>query len=207
MKTLAIIGQKGGIGKTTLTTGLAVEAVAAGGKALIVDIDPQANAANWGDRREDKEAPAVVSCMPARLKQVLQAAKENGAQLVIIDTPARAGETAIHAAELADVVVMPLEPHFYSVETLDTLKRIAALARNGRAIVVLNRAPVQGSRHIDAAHLVKEQYGLEVAPVVIFQRNAHGDAQNIGKTASEYKPKDKAGQEMSALYKYIVSVL
>ena len=81
MKTIAIISQKGGTGKTTLTTGLAVEAAAAGRKTLILDIDPQANAANWGDRREDKERPAVVSCQPGRLPQALQAAKENGAQL------------------------------------------------------------------------------------------------------------------------------
>jgi chromosome partitioning protein len=51
---------------------LAVEAVAAGRKVAIVDIDPQVTAAKWGDRREDKELPAVVSAEAARLSQVLK---------------------------------------------------------------------------------------------------------------------------------------
>lgn len=207
MKTIAIISQKGGTGKTTLTTGLAVEAAAAGRKTLILDIDPQANAANWGDRREDKERPAVVSCQPGRLPQALQAAKENGAQLAFIDTPGTAENPSMRAAELADLVLMPLEPHLFSLETLDTLKRLLKFGGKSRALVVLNKAPLQGGRHTDAAQIIKSQYGFDVAPAVLFNRIAHADAQNIGQTAREHDPDSKAAQEMGALYKCLLSFL
>ena len=43
-KTVAITNQKGGVGKTTVTLGLASAALAAGDKILVVDMDPQASA-------------------------------------------------------------------------------------------------------------------------------------------------------------------
>lgn len=49
--------------------------------------------------------------------------------------------------------------------------------------------------------------GYKLVPMVIFQRAAHGDASNLGQTASEYEPKGKAAQEMDALYTYIISKL
>ena len=54
MKILAIISQKGGVGKTTLATALAV----------VFDLDPQASAVFWKDTRQD-EAPAVIAIPPS----------------------------------------------------------------------------------------------------------------------------------------------
>src|SRR5215212_8248587 len=85
MKTLAVISQKGGAGKTTLALHLAVGAVVAGKSAAVVDLDPQASAAGWRDTRTAEE-PAVVSAQAARLSQVLEVARGNGADLAVIDT-------------------------------------------------------------------------------------------------------------------------
>ncbi len=207
MKTIAIVSQKGGTGKTTLTTGLAVEAVASRRRAVIVDIDPQMNAANWGEPREDKDNPAVTSCQPGALPQVLKAAKEGGAQLVFIDTPGSADQPAVQAAKVADLLLMPLEPHGFSLDTVETLKTIISLGKNKPAFVVLNKAPVQGDRHEVARKAIQDDYGLKVAPVVLFNRVAHADAQNIGQTARELDPEGKAAQEMAALFRHVLSCL
>ncbi|HEX4077922.1 MAG TPA: ParA family protein [Rhizomicrobium sp.] len=85
MKTVAMLSQKGGTGKTTLTLHLAVAAEAAGRATVVIDLDPQASAAGWKDSRK-AEAPAVISVPAARLPQALQAAQDGGADLVLIDT-------------------------------------------------------------------------------------------------------------------------
>jgi chromosome partitioning protein len=87
MQTIALIAQKGGTGKTTLALSLAVAAVQRGRTVAVVDLDPQASAANWADRRV-LNVPAVVSAHVPRLQNVIDTARQNGVDLILIDTPA-----------------------------------------------------------------------------------------------------------------------
>ena len=88
MFTIAIIGQKGGTGKTTVATGLSVVAAEAGRTVALLDLDPQTNAANWKDRRA-AENPAVLPVPVGRLRQAHEAAIGAGADLIVIDTPGK----------------------------------------------------------------------------------------------------------------------
>lgn len=105
MKTIALVAQKGGSGKTTLALSLAVAAEATGKSALVVDLVPQASACAWGDRRE-AETPAAVDAQPARLAKALEKAAEAGFDLVLVDTSARLEQAAAEAARLSDLVVL-----------------------------------------------------------------------------------------------------
>ena len=84
MKVLAILSQKGGVGKTTLATCLAVAAEQAGKVAAIIDLDPQATASFWKDVRQ-LDTPAVASIQPVRLPAMLKACEDAGTDLVVID--------------------------------------------------------------------------------------------------------------------------
>ena len=205
VNTLAVIGQKGGSGKTTTALGLAVAATYAGCETAVIDLDPQATATNWADRRNN-ESPAIVSCQISRLAQVLEAAEKQGAKLAIIDTPGKSTDTAIAAAKVAKFVLLPIQPQLFDIETLAGVRDILTLAGNPPAAVLLNRAPTQGTRHVETRDAVTAQ-GFDVCPVTIFSRAAHGDAGNIGQTAVEYDPKGKAAQEMTKLYGYIAILL
>ena len=94
MTTLAIVSQKGGSGKTTLAVHVAAAAAAAGKVAVIIDTDPQATAAAWGDWRGGAE-PEVITSPPSRLAKTLEGARELGAEVVVIDTTARVPSAAV----------------------------------------------------------------------------------------------------------------
>ena len=106
MWTVAILSQKGGSGKTTLALHLGVAAERAGQVAAVIDLDPQASAAQWKDSRPI-ETPVVVSMPAARLAQALDTARGAGADLALIDSAPHAGDDALAAAEAADLVLYP----------------------------------------------------------------------------------------------------
>jgi chromosome partitioning protein len=85
MFTMSLVGQKGGTGRTTVALGLAVAVSFAGMVTAFIDVDPQATATSWKDRRE-AEKPAVASAQATRLKQTLETARNGGDEFVMIDT-------------------------------------------------------------------------------------------------------------------------
>ena len=205
MKTIALIAQKGGTGKTTLALALAVAAEQDGLDTLIIDLDPQATACNWSDRRA-ADSPLVIDAQPARMAQALEKARSGGIGLTVIDTPARSEQSALAAAKIADLIIIPCRPQIYDLETITNTRELIALAGHKPALVVLNAIPSRGDR-LDQARLAVENMQLPVCPVSLGQRAAFGDAGTLGQTALEYDPRGKAAEEIRQLYKYISRLL
>ena len=121
MYTIAIVGQKGGTGKTTLAENLAVAATQARRTVAVIDLDPQITATNWGDRRK-AQTPTVVSCQVARLRFVLSEAEKKGVELVFLDGPGKNAEATLEAAKAADLVLVPIQPIINDIETLPAFR-------------------------------------------------------------------------------------
>lgn len=204
MKTIAILSQKGGAGKTTLAIHLAVAAEASGQSAAIIDLDPQASAMSWKDSRQD-DTPAVVSAQAARLGAVIEAAKRGGAWLTIIDTAPHSESASLAAARAADFILIPCRPAILDIRAISNSIDIARLAAKPAA-VVLNSVPPRGSLAEDASEAVAS-YGVPVAPVQITQRAAFIHAITAGQSAQEYEPGGKAADEMKQLYKWTIKQL
>jgi chromosome partitioning protein len=205
MKIIAVVGQKGGCGKTTTAQNLAVAASEAGQTVVLIDLDSQPTSANWGDRRT-AEAPAVVSAQVARLRSVLEAARKQGTTLAVLDTPPRTSEATLEATKAADLVLVPVRPIINDMETLPALRELVTLAGGPVTYVVINAAPPQGKLYAEAQRAAKNM-GFEVCPVVLRQRAAYGYAPGGGQSVIEYEPNGKAAEEIRALYKFVIKLL
>jgi chromosome partitioning protein len=199
LKTLAIISQKGGAGKTTLAVNLAVAAEMADVPTVIIDLDPQASAKTWHDLR-GKDAPVVVSAQASRMQEVIEIARSNGAELIIIDTAPHSESAALGAARAADLVLIPCRPAILDLKAIGTSGDLAALAKK-EAVVVLNAVPHQGRLAEEAGEAVRG-YGLSIAPVRLTQRAAYVHSLTAGQAAPEFEPDGKAAQEIIELYKW-----
>jgi chromosome partitioning protein len=205
MQIIAILSQKGGTGKTTISLHLAVAAQQAGQTAVVVDLDPQASSAGWKDSRTGDE-PVVVSVPASRLPQALQAAERGGADLAIIDTAPHSGDVALAAAEAADLVLIPCRPGILDLRAIGTTARVVKLAGKP-AYVVLNTVPPRASNVLADARAAVAVHGLDVAPVALQQRAAYAHALTAGQTAQEYERGGKAGEEIGKLYSWLRTLI
>ena len=204
MFTISIIGQKGGTGKTTAVLGLAVAAARAGHDVAVIDLDPQATAANWKDRRNE-ENPPVVSAQASRLRQTLEAAKSGGVEFAFVDTAGRSDDSALNAARVANLVLIPSRPNIVEVETLPQVNDLLRLAGNPPALVLLNGIhPTAGRASINEVHeAIRALFGLTVCPVHLCQRSAYAEAMTTGKVPQEIDPDGKAGDELKRLFEFV----
>lgn len=205
MQIITMAAQKGGVGKTTLAVNLAVGAQLAGIKTVLFDMDGQESATAWSERRT-AELPHVEPISARRLPQAIQAARANGFELVILDTPPAAGAEAAAAAELSDLILIPCGA---SLIDLDAIKRTAQLvaATAKPAYAVLNMVPPTATMLIEDAKALIEQAGLRMAPAVIRQRSAFRASWPQGQGVAEQEPKGKAAEELANLQAFMFEEL
>jgi chromosome partitioning protein len=204
MKIVAIISQKGGAGKTTLAVHLATAAAAAGHTAAVIDLDPQGTATSWGDRRT-ASAPEVISGQAVRIPALVNAARQNGADFLILDTAPNADQTASLAARAADLVLIPCRPATFDLEAIETTLLLTKAAGKP-AYVVLNAVPSRSAIGKEAADGLMGRE-TRVAPHQLTHRAAFTHGVIDGRTAQEFEPQGKAAEEIQALYMWLCGIV
>src|SRR6266545_4591343 len=178
-KIVAIAGQKGGVGKTTIAVALAAEAVARGLKVLLVDADTQRSARQWGDAAiaAGNPAPTIIE-MTATMAQPGQLPALVGQyDLTVIDCPGRHDATQGAALMLADVVILPCGPS--SVDGW----ALASSARDDLAAT-----------------------GLPVLRALLHDRVAYQESLGFGRGIAQHAPRDAAAAEIKALFAEVMEV-
>jgi chromosome partitioning protein len=205
MRTICLLAQKGGTGKTTLCLHLAVLATELGRNASIVDIDPQASASAWKRRREP-HAPEVHRTDAAELAGALAEAERLGRDLVLIDTAPHSSHESATAAELADLVLIVSRPAILDLEAIGESVKIVKKQQSRSAVVLNACPPPHRGRETAIVREAREAlgvYGLPVAPVSISQRAAFSHALIDGRAVTEFDAAGKAADEIRNLYNWI----
>lgn len=204
MKTLAIISQKGGSGKTTIAVHMAVCAVRQKLHTAIIDIDPQGSAYDWYLSREEENELNAVQASAGQLAALLKQAKDGGADFVIVDTAPHSDSAAAITAQLADFILIPCRPARFDIKAINSTAEIVKLAKTPAAVII-NAAP-RGKLAEEAREALENQ-GITVLPPVLQNRVAYSHAVVDGRSVHEYEPDGKAAEEIDELFACLRKVL
>ncbi len=200
MKTVAFVSQKGGSGKTTLSIHYAVAAAETGLKVAIVDTDPQASSTGWGKARE-KEFPTVATCSASEIDKVIEHARNDGYELVVIDAAPHLDPGIARIAAAADFIVVPVRPTPLDIQTAHRAAAVAKASGNPFGFV-LNGCPPKAAEIADAFRILGD-LGGSVCPMTVGERRAFARAIGTGESVTEFDPFGKSSQEIRSVWMWV----
>jgi len=209
---IVIGGIKGGNGKTTIATNLAVMR-AASKKVLLVDADEQKSAWDWSQQRD--------ACEPDLLKGTFSTVCMSGKAIysnllrlkqdyddIIVDTGGRDTTSQRSALCVADKLILPFKPSSIDIWTIVPIKGILSECVNSNLMVyaVISQADPSGRDNQEAIEILKEHAEINTLSNSIGNRKAFRNAAAEGLGVCEMLvPDKKACHEMEALYMSIYS--
>lgn len=209
---ISIINEKGGVGKTTLSTNLGRALQNAGHKILLVDSDPQGSLRDWVAAGEaaviDSPMPPVVAMDRAALfKDLASIAK--GYDYVLIDGAPSVQELAVAAIKAADLVLIPVQPSPYDIWAAESLVELVKARQEVgaklKAAFVVSRQ-ITGTKLAGDVREALDGYGLPVLKHGTTQRVAYPSTAAKGLTVFEEMPLTAAAEEMSKLAHEVMSI-
>lgn len=200
-KVIAILNQKGGVGKTTLAVHLATALARKNRRVLLVDADPQGSALDWAAARHSKPLFPVVGLPKNSIHKELPTLAVNY-DVVIIDGPPRVYDVARSAIMASDLVLIPVQPSPYDVwaakEIIDLLDEAVVYKPLLNKSFVINRKIVNTAIGRDVSDALSD-YPIPVLETAISQRVPFAESATQGLTVYELDPDMLAAKEMDEL--------
>jgi chromosome partitioning protein len=197
---VVLASQKGGSGKTTLAGHIAVQAdLAGGGPVALVDTDPQGSLAKWWNARESA-SPAFAQVSVPDLTRDIDALRDGGFKLIVIDTPPAATSSIAEVITHADLVVIPTRPSPHDLRAVGATVDIVE-HQHKPMLFVINAATVR-ARITGETAVALSQHGT-VAPVTLHHRVDFAASMIDGRTVSEVDPGSRSAKEIANLWAYL----
>jgi chromosome partitioning protein len=204
---LAVINQKGGSGKTTISLNLAAAMAGEGRKVLLIDADPQQTAQDWAAVRPEPPPFQVVGLSKPVLHRDLPKIAADYDDVVIDGAP-RNYEVARSAIAAADYVLIPVQPSgadfWASRETVALVKEAHGFKETQKAAFVVSRKigrTVIGRSILDALG----EFELPILKAATTQRITYAEAMTAGRTVMETQPYGDAAFEIKRILKEITT--
>ena len=211
---IVVGGIKGGSGKTTIATNLAVIRSAENRDLLLIDADDQETATDFTILRNEQTAgnagyTSIKLAGPAVRTQTQRLADKY--QDIIIDTGGRDTTSQRAALTLADLLLVPFVPRSFDIWTLEKVGDLVGEMQPAnprlKAYAFLNRADARGQDNDEATSFLRESQALGFIDTPIGSRKAFSNAAAQGLAVTELRPPDqKAVDEMLILYRYVFDI-
>lgn len=221
---LVIGGIKGGTGKTTIATNLAVIGAHVGKRMLLVDADEQESASDWAEQRdvywkeklEELQDWQSLSFPTIKLggKLLYEQLKRFRADFddIVVDTGGRDTTSQRSALLIADYYVIPFKPRSLDVWTMgkvkDLMEEVHTLNKNLKVLVCINQGDHRGIDNEEAFKILEENGNWKLITSHIGHRKSFANAAAMGLGVAELEKNmrdEKAYKEIYAVYDAIYS--
>jgi chromosome partitioning protein len=204
MRTLAFVSQKGGSGKSTIASSVAVAAHQTNEKVCVIDMDPQGSLTNWARIRAAGDIEVLASGA-AGLPALLATLERRGVTIALLDTPGAEGAASSAAMRVADLNIVPSRPSLFDLWA--SARARAALEEIGAKFVfLLNQCPPALTARVQDGVEALEEMGRLISPLIL-ARVEYQDAARRGRGVTELNPSGGAAEEMRGLWQSITARL
>ncbi len=205
---ICVAQQKGGAGKTTLVSNLAVAYLAEGKSVAILDTDPQGSLGKWMDIREEtlgENDDLLFSTATAYgVVRAIRGVKKQ-ADVILIDTPPKADSDVRQVLREADLILIPVTASQADVwathDVLDLSERVGTPTH-----IVMNRTRA-GTRVADDVAKSVATLETKLLDAKLANRVIYAEAMGKGLGVIEAKRTGAAADEVRALADEVSSLL
>jgi len=207
---ISVLNQKGGVGKTTLSTNIAGALAVKGEKVLLVDADPQRSALDWGAKRETPLPFTLMGLPTAKLHRDIPPMIGNPYSVAVIDGPGKITDVPRSAIMASDLVIIPVQPSPYDVwateELINILKEAMVYRPEVKAAFVINGKRENSKLGLEVVKAVQE-YELPVLETHIHRRDFYVISAGKGLTVQEMKASSDSEKQAIEEIKELVEEL
>lgn len=202
MHVVGFLNSKGGPGKSTLCSAIAVRAAQDSRRVCIVDLDPQASVSDWWCRRGSPDSPTLFKGAD-RASDAIEALERDGWDWVFLDGPPGSLLVTEDAISVSTLVVIPMRASGLDLIASQDTVRLCQDAEVAYLVVINSVRGGDRDKLRDAARSTLFGSQVPVAETAVSQRVAYVTAATAGKTGAE---KDAAAaQEIDQLWHEIKS--
>jgi len=195
LRVITCASSKGGVGKTTLSSALAVRATRDGKRVAMVDLDPQGSLAEWWKRRGKSENPTIFTGADKASEAIEKLELVERPDYVFIDTPPAFLVVLQDAIESADLALIPLKASALDLIASEDAVMMAREASIVHLCVINDADPRWRTTFSARKYLLAAD--VPVAEAIITHRQPYLGAMSYGKTGPEIERKKK-GEAKSA---------
>ena len=211
---ISVLNLKGGVGKTTIATNLAVGIALEGYSVLIIDTDVQGSSVDWFTMRTDQMGDEqlkldVIPITDERLLKGRILSHEKKHDCIIVDGCPQISNLSAITIAASDLILLPIGPSFFDIQSMQKMLDLVENAQRGReglkAFFVLNSYSVKTLISRETAEYLQES-NIPLLETYLSSRVAYKEAPKQGLSVLEWKD-IKAKEEVKNFVERVIGII